>query len=102
MRMPWMKSCGYFTLLFLPPRCLRPWCHVRSFQFLSDSPQLSLESSAALCMRVFHQNVQSSIQIVLTKSDCQVLPETDWTQPVAELKPIRDSLYSAFGVERVV
>jgi len=32
----------------------------------------------------------------------RVLPETDWTQPVAELKPIRDSLYSAFGVERVV
>jgi len=32
----------------------------------------------------------------------QVLPETDWTQPVADLKPIRDSLYAAFGVERVV
>ena len=32
----------------------------------------------------------------------RVLPETDWTQPVAGLKPLRDSLYSAFGVERVV
>ena len=31
----------------------------------------------------------------------RVLPETDWTQPVAGLKPLRDSLYSAFGVERV-
>ena len=32
----------------------------------------------------------------------RVLPETDWTVPVAELKPIRDGLYAAFGVERVV
>lgn len=32
----------------------------------------------------------------------RVLPETDWTVPVAELKPIRDGLYGAFSVERVV